>query len=1024
VHPITFFVLAAALALLGLVVLRKRPTEPATRSFALFSLGLAGWVCGIGGLYTGSHTTAWGRLTFASASVIPAAFLSFSWAYPQPGPRRGATMRRAAWASGLGLAGLSLTTSLVLHEGGSVTSEGLTRQPGALYPLFATYFLAVATAGLGVFFMKWRRARGLERAQLQYLGVGLLIAAGGSITSNLLIPLLTGQSRASGAGPLFLLPLLLLVGHGIIRRRLLDLRLVIHRIVAFAAVIAVIWIVSWEALRVLRALPEEPISMPWPAVFLVVVTAICLSAPVAPRIARLIDTYLLRSRPPFDRALQEAARNLSRPLTLEQLTAALRRVLESTLVPEQLMIFTNGSSHDDEPPTPGAVRVAGVSDVDACRAAAWAVRSPVPAVKLLAAPPATGTGPATPEQVLRAAGIEVWIGLGRDLRRHGVVLLGSRPSGEPYLAPAVRFLEDLAEVASMALDIAAYVTERERGEAMLASELHVLEMMAKGASLPTVLDALCLGVERQFPGAFAATMLLDPDGAHLRRGAAPSLPAEYVQAIDGSIVGPQAPCCASVAAYRKEAVTARDFAADPRWTASGEPALAYGLRACWSTPVFAADSSVLGTFSMYYGRPHRLGPDERRVVQRATHIVGIAIERARSEEHLRQTEDQLRQSHRMEALGKLAGGVAHDFNNLLTVIGGRAEMARRKLEPMSQIRKDIDLIHKTAERATALTRQLLAFSRKQVLQPKILDLTTVVGGMAPMLQRVIGEDIALSIDARPGLGYIRADQAQIEQVILNLVVNARDAMPEGGEVRLRLDSVEPDDAFARRHPWMRRGRHVRIVVRDTGTGMDADTRAHLFEPFFTTKDRGKGTGLGLSTVYGIVRQHGGCITVESELGGGSIFTIYLPCVMGVPEPGMAALAPPVGALGAGTILLVEDEEEVRALARDVLEDGGYRVLGASNAAEALRISTQHAGSIDLLVSDVVMPEMAGPELAQRLVASRPDLKVLYISGYTGEALTKHGVLDVAANLLQKPFATGALVQRVRDVLEARAPFHA
>ena len=315
-----FFLLGAAFAALGLLVVRRRPPDPVTRSFALFSLGLAGWVCGIGGLQAGGHATTWGRLTFASASVIPAAFLSFARAYPRPSPWPGLAIRRIVWGAALAFLLLSLGTRLVLHDGGGVSPLGLRREPGPLYPLFATYFLAAALLGLGVFVVKWRRARGPERVQLQHLGLGLLIAAGGSVSSNLLIPLFTGHSGSSGVGPFFLLPLLGLVGHGIVRHRLLDLRFVIHRSVAFAAVITAIWAASWETLQLARVLPPDRLSVPFGVLLLGVIATICLSAPVAPRLARLIDRYLLRSRLEFDRALQEATRHLSRPLTLGELT--------------------------------------------------------------------------------------------------------------------------------------------------------------------------------------------------------------------------------------------------------------------------------------------------------------------------------------------------------------------------------------------------------------------------------------------------------------------------------------------------------------------------------------------------------------------------------------------------------------------------------------------------------------------------------------------------------------------------------
>ena len=793
----------------------------------------------------------------------------------------------------------------------------------------------------------------------------------------------------------------------------------IHCGVSFAAVIAVIWVATWEVLRLIGALPPDRVSAPVGLVLFLLVAAICLSAPVAPRLARSVNKYLSRGRLDFDRALQEATRSLGRPLTVEQLTGALIGVLEPTLVPEWLLILMRPSGRGPQHvASGGGFEAPAASHDEALSAAAWSVASPVPGVKLMRGGPQLADAPNALDDVLRDVGVEVWIGLGRELRRHGVILLGPRASGEPYFAPAVRFLEGLAEVASMALDVAAYVTEQERAEVMLSSELAVLEMIATGASLESVLDAFCRGIERQSEGILCSVMFLDSKGARLRHGAAPSLPEEFVRAIDGLAVAPHAACCGT-AAYLSKPVIVSDIAGDPLWGAYRDLALAHGLRACWSTPVFAADGATLGTFAMYCREPRRPDEVEQRVLERATHIVGIAIGRVRSEETLRHTEEQLRHAQRIEALGQLAGGVAHDFNNLLTVIAGRAEIIQKKLDSGSAIRRDIDLIHKTAGRGAALTRQLLAFSRKQVLQPRTLDPASIVSGMAPMLHRVIAEHIELRIDLAATVGYVRADQAQLEQVILNLVVNARDAMPDGGVLRVSVNSIELGAAFADRYPGARHGRHVRIIVTDTGCGMTADTRAHIFEPFFTTKERGRGTGLGLSTVYGIVRQHGGQITVKSEPGHGSEFAIYLPSVEGVPWEGTAGPAPSRDGGGSETILLVEDEDDVRSLARDVLANAGYRVLDAASAAEALRAASAHPGTIHLLVSDVVMPEIGGPELARRLWATRADLTVLYISGYTGDALNAHGGLDPTAPLLQKPFATDALVRRVREVLDAR-----
>jgi PAS domain S-box-containing protein len=394
-------------------------------------------------------------------------------------------------------------------------------------------------------------------------------------------------------------------------------------------------------------------------------------------------------------------------------------------------------------------------------------------------------------------------------------------------------------------------------------------------------------------------------------------------------------------------------------------------------------------------------------------------ERKRAEEALHQSERQLRQAQKMEAVGQLAGGIAHDFNNLLTVIMGRTELLlERPADPDS--RRDVDLIQKTAERAADLTRQLLAFSRKQVLQPKVLDLSAVVAGMATMLHRLIGEHIDLVIAPASSVGRVKADPAQVEQVIMNLVVNARDAMPEGGTLSIRTGDIELDDRFVRGHPGSRPGPHGLLEVSDTGCGMSAEVQAYIFEPFFTTKEQGKGTGLGLSTAYGIVKQHDGYIGVESEPGRGTVFTIYLPQVEEAEEPvEVTSSARPLR--GVETVLLVEDEKDVRELAREILQKHGYVVLEAANGPDALRVASRHRGSIHLLLTDVVMPQMSGRELAVRLQRARPEVKVLYTSGYIDEDMIRRSMLAPTTALLKKPFSSDSLARRVREVLDGAAP---
>jgi PAS domain S-box-containing protein len=380
-------------------------------------------------------------------------------------------------------------------------------------------------------------------------------------------------------------------------------------------------------------------------------------------------------------------------------------------------------------------------------------------------------------------------------------------------------------------------------------------------------------------------------------------------------------------------------------------------------------------------------------------------------------EEQIRQLQKMEAVGRLAGGIAHDFNNLLTVIIGRTQLLPAHLKSEDLARKDVALIEKTAERAAALTRQLLAFSRRQVLQPRVLDLNAVVGGMGMLVQRLIGEDIELISTARAGLGTVRVDPGQIEQVIMNLAVNARDAMPGGGRLTIETANADLDENYARSHVGVTPGPYVMLAVSDTGCGMDAETQAHLFEPFFTTKEEGKGTGLGLSTVYGIVKQSGGNIWVYSEPGRGTSVKIYLPRVE-EPVDSPAAAQPTVPIRGSETILLVEDDEGVRSLARDILQAYGYSVLEAPDGNEAMLFAERHPGPIHLLVTDVVLPQMNGRELAERLARERPEMRVLYLSGYTDEAIIHHGVLDQGTPFLQKPYTPGTLAQKVRGVLDS------
>ena len=392
-------------------------------------------------------------------------------------------------------------------------------------------------------------------------------------------------------------------------------------------------------------------------------------------------------------------------------------------------------------------------------------------------------------------------------------------------------------------------------------------------------------------------------------------------------------------------------------------------------------------------------------------------DRRRAEEELRQSQAQLRQAQKMEAVGRLAGGIAHDFNNLLTAILSYSEMLLGELPPSDPMREDLEQIRRAGARAADLTHQLLAFSRRQLLQLRPVDLNVVVGGLDRMLRRLIGEDVELRTILAPDLRLTLADPGQLEQVLVNLAVNSRDAMPQGGRLVISTANTEVGQGVGPRLDQLQPGSYVSLTVEDTGTGMEPEVRERIFEPFFTTKGPGTGTGLGLSTVYGIVKQVGGSILVASEPGAGSTFTIYLP----VSEDGGAAApaSPPAGPVrgAAETILLVEDEQLVRHLTREILVRNGYRVLEAPDGPEALALAAGFEGTIHLMLTDVVMPRMSGPELVERILPSRPAMRVLYVSGYSEEAIARQGQLTPGIELLPKPFTPGVLTARIRQILD-------
>jgi two-component system cell cycle sensor histidine kinase/response regulator CckA len=430
------------------------------------------------------------------------------------------------------------------------------------------------------------------------------------------------------------------------------------------------------------------------------------------------------------------------------------------------------------------------------------------------------------------------------------------------------------------------------------------------------------------------------------------------------------------------------------------------------TVVIPGPMHAYGVLAAHDKRPREFSRDDVYFLQAIAHVLGTAVERSRADKAFRQAQ-------RLEAVGRLASGVAHDFNNMLTAITGYGEIVKSSFSAGDERIAEVDEILKAAGRAAGLTRQLLAFSRQQVLQPRMVMLNDVVKGIEKMLSRLIAEDIELAASLQGDLGYVKADPGQIEQVILNLCVNARDAMPDGGTLTIETCNVDLDIGQTKELSMEAPGAYVMLAVTDTGIGMDAETRSKIFEPFFTTKPADQGTGLGLATVYGIVKQSGGEIWVYSELGRGTTFKVFLPRLDEL--AGVEPVEPPRPAASGGTetILLAEDEDAIRNVARRILERAGYTVLMAKNGAEAGAVSEKYEGAIHLLVTDMVMPVMNGTQLAERLRAQRPDVRVLYLSGYTDSTVARQGLLDNTAHFLQKPFSAESLARKIRDVLDAR-----
>jgi signal transduction histidine kinase len=549
-----------------------------------------------------------------------------------------------------------------------------------------------------------------------------------------------------------------------------------------------------------------------------------------------------------------------------------------------------------------------------------------------------------------------------------------------------------------------------RANALRAGERDILEMIARGVPLLEVLDRLTRLNETEFPGLLASILLLDPTGKCLRHAAAPSLPESYTKAIDGAPIGPQAGSCGT-AAYRKETVIVTDIQADPLWNDYRYLAEPHELRACWSMPIFSQQGKVLGTFAMYYREVRSPSRAELQSLKATTHLAGIAIEKA-------QLEERLRDAQKMEAFGQLAGGIAHDFNNILTAVKGNVSLLQ--VDGLSEPERVAvtNEISDAADRAASLTRHLLTFSRRRLMEPQALDLNEIVAAVVKMLRRLIGEHIILETRYARGAVPVYADASMLEQVLVNLAVNSRDAMAKGGQLILETATVQvgKSEVLLSRHG--RPGQHACLTVSDTGAGIAAEHLPHIFEPFFTTKEFGKGTGLGLSTVLGIIEQHRGWIEVQSQLGSGTTFHVYLPRSTKKKITSARPVEEPAIRGGTETILLVEDEEAVRRSIEKMLARYGYQIHTAVCGGTALEIWRQYHQSIQLIVTDVVMPgAVSGRALFDQMRSEKPDLKVIYCSGYPDDVLGNDALLRRNPNFIEKPFAPEKLLRKIRACLD-------